>query len=210
MLAGCTPVGVGVDEQLGLIDFELKRLGYVTAMPLGVDLRGARLSGRTALERARSALQTHRAADTEDGSSAFEEPDSVVARVGASCQPGPFRGDARGRSSSGAVGAAADPSWDVGAVVLGAAAGARAVRARHGTRRRGSRWPDQLRVAAARARRPAEVAARLREAWQAAGHRYRRRQSKCSMGRASARRSRRAPGSASPARRRTGGTDRRA
>ncbi len=41
MLAGCTPVGAGVDEQLGLIDFELKRLGYVTPMPLGVELRGA-------------------------------------------------------------------------------------------------------------------------------------------------------------------------
>ena len=41
MLAGCTPVGVGVDETLGLIDFELKRLGYVTVMPLGVELRGA-------------------------------------------------------------------------------------------------------------------------------------------------------------------------
>ena len=38
---GLTPVGVGIDETLGLIDFELKRLGYVTAMPLGVQLRGA-------------------------------------------------------------------------------------------------------------------------------------------------------------------------
>ena len=45
MLAGCTPVGAGIDETLGLIDFELKRLGYVTAMPLGVELRGARVSG---------------------------------------------------------------------------------------------------------------------------------------------------------------------
>lgn len=77
MLAGCTPVGVGVDEQLGLIDFELKRLGYVTAMPLGVELRGARPAGRTALERARATLASHRAADTEAGSSPFEDPDSV-------------------------------------------------------------------------------------------------------------------------------------
>src|ERR1700754_1248096 len=59
MLAGCTPVGVGVDETLGLIDFELKRLGYVTVMPLGVELRGAWVSGRTALERAQSALAVH-------------------------------------------------------------------------------------------------------------------------------------------------------
>src|SRR5260370_13887060 len=75
MLAGCTPVGVGVDETLGLIDFELKRLGYVTAMPLGVELRGARVSGRTALERARSALEAHPGSDSEEGSSAFEEPE---------------------------------------------------------------------------------------------------------------------------------------
>ena len=75
MLAGCTPVGVGVDETLGLIDFELKRLGYVTAMPLGVELRGARVSGRTALERAQSALAAHGGSDSEEGSSAFEEPE---------------------------------------------------------------------------------------------------------------------------------------
>ena len=82
MLAGCTPVGVGVDEQLGLLDFELKRLGYVTAMPLGVELkgtmlRGSRIHGSTALERARAALQAHRATDTEAGSSAFDEPEAV-------------------------------------------------------------------------------------------------------------------------------------
>lgn len=77
MLTGCTPVGVGVDEQLGLIDFELKRLGQVTAMPLGVELRGARVSGRTALERARSALVAHQAAQSERGSSAFTEPEAT-------------------------------------------------------------------------------------------------------------------------------------
>ena len=48
-----------IDETLGLIDFELKRLGYVTAMPLGVELRGVRVSGGTALERAQSALNAH-------------------------------------------------------------------------------------------------------------------------------------------------------
>lgn len=77
MLAGCTPVGVGVDEQLGLLDFELKRLGYVAAMPLGVELRGMRMRGSTALERARSALAAHRVTDTESGSSAFDEPEAV-------------------------------------------------------------------------------------------------------------------------------------
>jgi ATP-dependent DNA helicase PIF1 len=38
MLTGCTPIGVGIDDTLGLIDFELKRLGQVMPMPLGVDL----------------------------------------------------------------------------------------------------------------------------------------------------------------------------
>jgi len=39
MLAGCAPVGPGIDETLGLIDFELKRLGHVARMPLGVEIR---------------------------------------------------------------------------------------------------------------------------------------------------------------------------
>ncbi|WP_395311030.1 AAA family ATPase [Mycobacterium sp. AMU20-3851] len=65
MLTGCTPVGVGVDETLGLLDFELKRLGQVTVMPLGVEVgrRGARAAGGTALERATATL----AAFTESG-----------------------------------------------------------------------------------------------------------------------------------------------
>lgn len=73
MLAGCTPVGFGIDETLGLIDFELKRLGYVTALPLGVEVRGA--GGATALERARAALQTHAQSDVDSGASAFDEPE---------------------------------------------------------------------------------------------------------------------------------------
>ncbi|MDY6999899.1 MAG: AAA family ATPase, partial [Actinomycetota bacterium] len=82
MLAGCTPVGPGVDEQLGLIDFELKRLGYVTAMPLGVELGRARLSGDTALQRARAALQAHTGAGAEDGASPFDEPEPADSMPG--------------------------------------------------------------------------------------------------------------------------------
>ena len=82
MLAGCTPVGAGVDETLGLIDFELKRLGYVTTMPLGVELRGVRASGRTALERAQSALHAHHDTDTETGASAFDEPEPAESLSG--------------------------------------------------------------------------------------------------------------------------------
>jgi len=84
MLVGCTPVGVGVDETLGLIDFELKRLGLVVALPLGVDVpysvlgaehRKAAAAG-TALERARAALDacSRSGADTS-GSSPFDEPE---------------------------------------------------------------------------------------------------------------------------------------
>ena len=68
MLTGCTPVGAGIDELLGLIDFELKRLGTVTVMPLGVDLprSAARRTGGTALDHATSTL----AAFTESGAGA--------------------------------------------------------------------------------------------------------------------------------------------
>ncbi|WNG88587.1 AAA family ATPase [Mycobacterium sp. ITM-2016-00317] len=158
MLAGCTPVGVGVDEQLGLLDFELKRLGHVSAMPLGVELRGTRVTGRTALEQARSALQAHRAADAEDGSSAFDEPESVE-----------VSGLLVGRDASivtpvaehlPGLSALLRISRDVAAVLLGGPAPAR---------RDDTDWEpaarqsvaDQLRAAAARVQLTDEVVARL-------------------------------------------------
>ncbi|GMA35064.1 hypothetical protein [Demequina litorisediminis] len=62
LLAGRVPVGVGIDQQLGWIDFELKRHGVVEPMALGAEVpRGAftaeereRLTASTALERARA------------------------------------------------------------------------------------------------------------------------------------------------------------
>ncbi|PEG40951.1 AAA family ATPase [Mycolicibacterium agri] len=164
MLAGCTPVGVGVDETLGLIDFELKRLGYVTAMPLGVELRGKRVSGRTALERAQSALATHRGADSEEGSSAFEEPEPAESLSGLLVSrdhsvPTPKADHLPGLSALLRI------SRDVGAVVLGRAASS--IESASDTP-----WDaaarqsvaDQLRAAASRAQLPAEVVARLQEA----------------------------------------------
>ncbi len=63
LLAGRIPVGVRIDESLGWIDFELKRVGHVEPMPLGVDLP---LAGATAAEaeglRAPTALARARAA----------------------------------------------------------------------------------------------------------------------------------------------------
>ncbi|WP_166846079.1 AAA family ATPase [Isoptericola sp. BMS4] len=67
LVAGCTPVGVGTDEALGLVDFELKRLGRVEPLPLGVELESADLrpaerdamSTGTAAARARASLRAH-------------------------------------------------------------------------------------------------------------------------------------------------------
>jgi hypothetical protein len=84
MLAGCTPVGVGIDETLGLIDFELKRLGHVVSMPLGVDVPLAALepnhlhalSDRTALGRAAMVLNASTTSGFADmGFTAFSEPE---------------------------------------------------------------------------------------------------------------------------------------
>jgi ATP-dependent DNA helicase PIF1 len=161
MMAGCTPVGVGVDETLGLIDFELKRLGYVTVMPLGVELRGARVSGRTALERARSALAAHGGTDAEEGSSAFEEPepaesvsgllvsrDHAVRTPAADHLPG--------------LSALLRVSRDVGAVLLGGTPSAGLDSSSDAAARQSV--ADQLRAAASRVQLPAEVVERLREA----------------------------------------------
>lgn len=85
MLAGCTPAGVAIDETLGLIDFELKRLGHVVPMPLGADVPSKGLHGElrrtltagTALERARANLEAFGQLDAvERASSPFDEPDS--------------------------------------------------------------------------------------------------------------------------------------
>ncbi len=161
MLAGSTPVGVGVDETLGLIDFELKRLGHVTPLPLGVELRGARVSGATALERARSALRAHGGSDSEEGSSAFEEPEPAEAISGLLVSrdhsvPTPAAEHLPGLSALLRV------SRDVGGALLGAATA---------TARAGGNTPwdaaarqsvaDQLRAAAGRAQLTTEVVARL-------------------------------------------------
>ena len=164
MLAGCTPVGAGVDETLGLIDFELKRLGHVTAMPLGVELRGARVSGRTALEKAQSALETHGGSDSEDRSSAFEEPEPTESISGLLVSRDHSVATPKAHHLPG-LSALLRVSRDVGAVLLGAAASSFVD---------GSETPweaaarqsvaDQLRAAAGRTQLPAEVVARLREA----------------------------------------------
>lgn len=161
MLAGCTPVGPAVDETLGLIDFELKRLGHVAVMPLGIELRKARVSGRTALERARSALAAHAQADVEAGSTAFEEPEPAESVSGLLVSRDPDVPTPKAEHLPG-LSALLRISRDVGAVLLGASA----------HRDLDSSWDaaarstvaDQLRAAASRSFLPDEVVARLHNA----------------------------------------------
>jgi hypothetical protein len=165
MLAGCAPVGVGVDETLGLIDFELKRLGHVTAMPLGVELRGVRVSGRTALQRAQSALAAHTAGDIDTGASAFTEPEEVETVSGLLVSrdddvPTPSAAHLPGLSALLRV------SRDLGAVLLGAASAADVLQREPTSWELAARQSvaGQLQTAAARARLPDAVQARLAEA----------------------------------------------
>ena len=163
-------MGVGVDETLGLIDFELKRLGYVTVMPLGVEVRGVRVSGGTALERA--ALEAHAGPDSEEGSSAFDEPEPaesmsglLVSRI--------IGGETPAADHLPGLSALLRVSRDVSAICCeGDGGGSEGPTRLGGMRRRASRWP----ISYGRRRRGAadrRGGGRLREASQAAGCRDR-------------------------------------
>jgi hypothetical protein len=91
LLAGRVPVGVGVDAQLALVDFELKRNDVVEPLPLGIDVpqhlllpdERDRLSAPTALERARAvrdAVARLRAAGTMPAGNGTAFPQSVTGR----------------------------------------------------------------------------------------------------------------------------------
>jgi ATP-dependent DNA helicase PIF1 len=162
MLAGCTPVGVGVDETLGLIDFELKRLGYVTAMPLGVELRGARVSGQTALERAQSTLAAHGGSDSEEGSSAFVEPEPAESVSGLLVSRDHSVRTPEADHLPG-LSALLRVSRDVGAALLGGSPSREGADTSWDAAARQS-VADQLRTAASRVQLPAMVVERLRDA----------------------------------------------
>ena len=117
MLAGCTPLGFGIDETLGLIDFELKRLGHVTdcrwgPMCLGLPVRRRqRWSGR--------GLRWQRMHDrTSTGARRRSTNPNRRNLFGPACQPRSRRADAIGRSSARAVGVTAREPRDLSAVVL--------------------------------------------------------------------------------------------
>lgn len=86
-LAGKVPVGLDIDEQLGFIDFELKRNGVVEQMPLGLNIPRESLTlaesdefeASTALARARVA---RRVAERIGVADAFAEPFDAPSRPG--------------------------------------------------------------------------------------------------------------------------------
>jgi len=84
LLAGGTPVGVGIDDLLGKIDFELKRLRHVGPVPMGVEIGVHRLTAEersglqapSALGRARAALAAfERVRDELATGTAFATPE---------------------------------------------------------------------------------------------------------------------------------------
>ena len=164
MLAGCTPVGVGVDETLGLIDFELKRLGHVTAMPLGVELRGVRVSGAdgagagaVGVEGARRRRFGGRVVGVRGTRTGGDD-------FGSAGEPRPLGADAGGRPPAGIVGAAAgEPRRRRGGVGCARHRFVPAMDTPWDAAARQS-VADQLRAAAARAQLTEEVVTRLQEA----------------------------------------------
>lgn len=170
MLAGCTPVGANIDETLGLIDFELKRLGRVVPMPLGIDVPGAFSSAPTALQRARSALDNLSAVDPETGSAPFEEPDETEALSGILVSRDCDLATPTAEHLP-ALSALLRISRSLGSILLGTAAAGDVPVAgetswEHAARRSAA---DQLLLAASRTRLPNEVLARLRGALEALG-----------------------------------------
>lgn len=170
MLAGCTPVGVKVDETLGLIDFELKRLGLVAPMPLGIDLRGTSTTGDTALQRAKAALERLDTADLDAGSSPFEDPDESDALSGILLSREPDVTTPTAEHLP-ALSALLRISRALGAVLLGASPVDQVSPAGETSWEQAARQAaaDQLLLAADRTRLPDEVLARLRDALVALG-----------------------------------------
>ncbi|CAN5489034.1 AAA family ATPase [soil metagenome] len=161
MLAGCTPIGAGIDETLGLIDFELKRLGHVTVMPLGVEVRG-RSAGGSALARAQSVLGAFDG-DAAPGSTPFADPHPTLPLSGHllsrdHATPTPAASDLP------ALSALLEVSRDVGPVLLGdfGAAAATVGSPWHAAARYSVAY--QLRTAASRVRLSDNVFGRLRHA----------------------------------------------
>lgn len=105
LIVGRVPTGVGIDNALGLIDFELKRNDVVTRIPLGAELPSRLLSGAdhralqstTALDRARALRDVSERLEQES-------PRSLAQAEGS---PFPHQGSGRGylmRRTTGPLG----------------------------------------------------------------------------------------------------------
>ncbi|RJN32288.1 AAA family ATPase [Nesterenkonia natronophila] len=175
--AGYTPVGVGIERTLGLIDFEMKRLGRVVPLAFGLEVGGAGSQGfASALDAARHALKSFDS-ETAGTSSAtpLDEPDAEQEGIGYlltrdAAMPTPSFDHLPG------LAALLDISRDVGAVLRGEAA--RAARPHNAeVRHSEDEWhqaarpllADQLRAAVSRVMVPAELARRIREVEQLLG-----------------------------------------
>lgn len=86
-LAGFTPVGTSIDHTLGVIDYELKRLGQITPLPLGIEVPPLTSppgdASRTALQRAMKTLESFTAQRIqEDQAMPFEDTSASTDELG--------------------------------------------------------------------------------------------------------------------------------
>lgn len=162
MLTGCTPVGANIDDTLGLIDFELKRLGQVAVTPLGVDLPRSPRTRGTALDRAMTALAefTESGVDTAGSTPFGDPPESLSGHLLTRSHPVPTPTAA----ALPALSALLEVSRQIGPALLGEQVPPAPTEvspwiaaARHSV-------AAQLRAAATRVRLTEEVMARLRAA----------------------------------------------
>ncbi len=177
MLAGCTPVGIDIDTTMGIIDFELKRLGHVVVMPLGVEVPPTALGPRhhrarsagTALVRAVSALDALIASGhTDAGATEFTE-----SRLSQNLSGHLVSRDHQARTPTSAqlpaVSALLQVSQHIGGILLGRVDAQEAIAQCGGVV--GTSWlaaarysvADQLKAAAARVRLTEDSIGRLRE-----------------------------------------------
>jgi hypothetical protein len=86
-LAGRTPIGIDIDQQLGYLDYELKRNGRVVSMPLGIELDRSGLSQADqawlnaphALDRARAVREIFlRCPRTDTNADIFPQPEPLA------------------------------------------------------------------------------------------------------------------------------------
>ncbi len=134
-------------------------------MPLGAELRGARVSGSTALERAQSTLRAHDRVETQEGSSPFEEPEPAESVSGLLVSRDHSVATPRADHLPG-LSALLRVSRDVGAVILGNAAPSSFDDASDTPWDAAAKQSvaDQLRAAAARAQLPTDVITRMQAA----------------------------------------------